>query len=82
MLEVCHKRLMKNENEDWQLDIMRRIKNFLNPLSANFTRWSNKLKQFVGNLPISAIYVLQWIRDCSQIILTLAYRTFKNDTVL
>ena len=27
----------------------------LNPLSANFTKWSNALKQFVGNLPTNCL---------------------------
>ena len=27
------------------------IKDCVNPLSAKFTKWSNTLKQFVGNLP-------------------------------
>ena len=27
------------------------VKNVFNPFSANFTKWLNKLKQFVGNLP-------------------------------
>ena len=27
----------------------------INPLSANPTKWSNTLKQFVGNLPISCL---------------------------
>ena len=29
----------------------------LNPLSAKFTKWSNTLKQFVGNLPTSYLSV-------------------------
>ena len=28
-----------------------RLSNPINPLSANATKWSNNLKQFVGNLP-------------------------------
>ena len=28
-----------------------------NPLSANFTKWSNTLKQFVGNLPTNYLSV-------------------------
>ena len=28
-----------------------------NPLSANFTNWSNTLKQFVGNLPMNCLSV-------------------------
>ena len=30
---------------------------FINPLSANFTKWSNTLKQFVGNLPTHCLSV-------------------------
>ena len=29
----------------------------LNPLSANPTKWSNKLKQFVGSLPANCLNV-------------------------
>ena len=29
----------------------------VNPLSANFTKWSNTLKQFVGNLPTNCLSV-------------------------
>ena len=28
-----------------------------NPLSANFTKWSNTLKQFVGNFPTNCLSV-------------------------
>ena len=28
-----------------------------NPLSANFTKWSNPLKQFAGNLPTNCLSV-------------------------
>ena len=31
--------------------------NALNPLSANFTKWSNTLKQFVGKLPTNCLSV-------------------------
>ena len=31
----------------------------LNPLSANFTKWSNTLKQFVGNLPTNCLSVFE-----------------------
>ena len=31
--------------------------NMLNPLSANFTKWSNTLKQFVGKLPTNCLNV-------------------------
>ena len=29
-----------------------------NPLSANFTKWSNTLKQFVGKLPTNILNAL------------------------
>ena len=29
-----------------------------NPFRANFTKWSNTLKQFVGNLPTNCLSVL------------------------
>ena len=30
---------------------------YINPLSVNPTKWSNKLKQFVGNLPTACLSV-------------------------
>ena len=33
------------------------VKSNLNPLSANITKWSNTLKQFVGNLPTNCLSV-------------------------
>ena len=30
---------------------------YLNPLNGNFTKWSNTLKQFVGNLPTNCLNV-------------------------
>ena len=30
---------------------------FINPLSANPTKWSNTLKQFIGNLPTNCLSV-------------------------
>ena len=33
------------------------VESFLNPLSANPTKWSNRLKQFVGNLPTNCLSV-------------------------
>ena len=32
----------------------------LNPLSANATKWSNTLKQFVGNLPTNCLSVFDY----------------------
>ena len=55
MIKICHQ--MK---EDIGLVLFNTINYYLNkvivqtlinPLSANFTKWSNTLKQFVGNLP-------------------------------
>ena len=34
---------------------------FINPLSASFTKWSNILKQFVGNLPTNCLIVFDHI---------------------
>ena len=34
-----------------------KIKSKINPLSANPTKWSNILKQFVGNLPTNCLSV-------------------------
>ena len=34
-----------------------KIKCLINPLSANFTKWSDTLKQFVGNLPTNCLSV-------------------------
>ena len=33
------------------------ISESFNPLSANFTKWLNTLKQFVGNLPTNCLSV-------------------------
>ena len=33
--------------------------NEINPLSANITKWSNKLKQFVGNLKSKFLFRAQ-----------------------
>ena len=33
------------------------VKRILNPLSTNFTKWSNKLKQFVAKLPTNCLSV-------------------------
>ena len=32
----------------------------INPLSSNPTKWSNKLKQFVGNLPTNCVSVFDY----------------------
>ena len=33
------------------------MQTYINPLSVNPTKWSNKLKQFVGNLPTTCLSV-------------------------
>ena len=38
------------------------LKICFNPLSANFTKWSNTLKQFVGNLPPNCLSVFESFR--------------------
>ena len=38
-------------SENWYLKIF----NSINPLSANITKWSNTLKQFVGKLPANCL---------------------------
>ena len=61
MIKICHQ--MK---EDIGLVLFNTINYYLNkvivktlikPLSANFTKWSNTLKQFVGNLPTNFLSV-------------------------
>ena len=34
------------------------MQTYINPLSVNPTKWSNKLKQFVGNLPTTCLSVI------------------------
>ena len=40
----------------WSTDTLRYYAPF-NPLSANFTKWANTLKQFVGKLPTNCLNV-------------------------
>ena len=47
----------------------------INLLSANFTKWSNTLKQFVGNLPFSGIGV--WRVNFIFLIMLFFYMTKK-----
>ena len=39
------------------LAIFKNNTRFFNPLSANFTNWSNTVKQFVGKLPANCLSV-------------------------
>ena len=41
--------------------VLLRITLFFNPLSANPTKWSNTLKQFVGKLPTNCLSVFDHI---------------------
>ena len=38
--------------------VLSRLLGWFNPLSANFTKWSNTFKQLVGNLPTNCLGVL------------------------
>ena len=40
-------------------------KSRFNPLSANFTKWSNTLKQFVGKLPTNCLSVFDHFVELS-----------------
>ena len=44
------------------LSLLKYLLNF-NPLSANPTKWSNTLKQFVGNLPTNCLSVFDHFRN-------------------
>ena len=39
------------------IKLLKLVKSKFNPLSANFTKWSNTLKKFVGNLPTTCLSV-------------------------
>ena len=43
--------------ESMGLKVINKINLMLNPLSANFTKWSNTLKQIVGKLPTNCLSV-------------------------
>ena len=53
------KKLPEKYCPHWGLEInTRKIEVFIfNPFSANLTKWSNTLKQFVGNLPTNCLSV-------------------------
>ena len=39
------------------IKLLKLVKSKFNPLSANFTKWSNTLKKFVGNLSTTCLSV-------------------------
>ena len=47
---------LKTWNKKMNNERYRNTKNH-NPLRANFTKWSNTLKQFVGNFPTNCLSV-------------------------
>ena len=49
--------LMKTLNRQKIIHSRAKISMSINPLSANPTKWSNKLKQFVCNLPTNCLIV-------------------------
>ena len=52
-----HLPLLKEYKEDVIVTLKRLRQSGLNPLNANFTKWPNTLKQFVGNLPTNCFSV-------------------------
>ena len=42
------------------LNIIVRVEHYFNPLSANPEKWSNTLKQFVGNLATNCLSVFDY----------------------
>ena len=48
MLSSCYRKTSGN------------VLQIFNPLSANFTKWSNTLKQFVGSLPTNCLSVFDY----------------------
>ena len=54
--------MFKFNNEDFRKPSERHsLVLIVNPLNANFTKWSNTLKQFVGNLPTNCLSVFDHI---------------------
>ena len=39
------------------------LRNLINPLRANFTKWSNTIKQFVSNLPTNCLSVFDHFEE-------------------
>ena len=55
IMSTPNKRYMFNINKKNTRTMLFHI--YFNPLSGNFTKWSNTLKQFVGNLPTNCLTV-------------------------
>ena len=60
---ICLFNILKDKNEKtWKIEvsfarILFKTSYFINPLSANITKWSNTLKQFIGNLLTNCLSV-------------------------
>ena len=52
-----HKNTIEISSIYWNVLLWIFLNCCLNPLRANFTKWSNKLKQFVGKLPTNCLSV-------------------------
>ena len=53
----------------------------LNPLSAKFIKWSNTLKQFVGNLPTNCLSVFDYFSGLALKGLRISQYTLENNCV-
>ena len=51
------KQVYSMATESCQISTMTSFAKIVNPLSANITKWSNVLKQFVGKLPTNCLSV-------------------------
>ena len=61
----------KNRGNDSQMTFVEGGTEFnINPLSVNFTKWSNTLKQFVGNLPTNCLSVFGYFVGSALKVLT------------
>ena len=84
--------LSRDELHSWKKNKVKHICFFLNPLSANLTKWSNTLKQFVGCCQriVSAFdhfvgLPLKWLKNCKRICFHKYYQektyTFEFDSL-
>ena len=52
-----------------------------NPLSANFTKWSNTLKQFVGKLPTNCLSVFDHFVNLARVVSLDEDKTHDHDMI-